>query len=187
MSINSILFSQGLLTREPALLNVGSRQNNYESLETYLQQDDKLTSPAASSSSTVSDTVDLALDRVAAKIVTELAGLTAGTISDYPEFRDDYVLTIIDSGDGSREARVYSREEIVESSGGTPEEKLALRQSLDGNPLAVFPSASGLPESSESPAAQDLTKKVNSFLTTNEKLLDLLDAYGFNPFEELKL
>ncbi|MDR3154346.1 MAG: hypothetical protein LBW85_08785 [Deltaproteobacteria bacterium] len=183
MSINSILYSQSFLTREPALLNVGGRQNSYEALESYMVQDEAF----SVSASTAGDTVDLALDRVASKIITELAGLTADTIGDYPEFKDDYVLVVIDSGDGASEARVYSREEIVEASGGTDEEKEALRQSLAKNPLAVFSSAEGLPATSELPAAQELAAKANEFLTTNEKLLALLDSYGYNPFEALKL
>jgi hypothetical protein len=184
VSINSILYAQGLYPREPALLKVGTRPNTYESLEAYLSQDSELSSASAT---TAAYTVDLALDRVASKIITELAALTAETIGDHPDFKDDYVLTIIDSGDGGREARVYSREEIVESSGGTSEEKAALRQSLAKSPLVVVSSAEGLPESSDSEAARGLAKKVNEFLTTNEKLMDLLDSYGFNPFKELKL
>jgi hypothetical protein len=183
VSINSILFTQGI-AREPALLNVGANKNNYDSLASYLSNDEDL---IKASSSLATDTVDLALDRVAAKVITELAGLTAETIRDHPDFKDDYVLAVIDTADGKREARVYSREEIVQASGGTEGEKEALRQSLAKNPLAVFTSAEGLPASSEIPAAQELEKKVNAFLTTNEKLMDLLDAYGFNPFEELKL
>jgi hypothetical protein len=184
VSINSILFSQSFLTREPALLNVGTRQNNYESLESYLAQDSEL---SAYTSSQASDTVDLALDRVSSKIITELAGLTAETITQHPEFKADYVLAVIETEEGDREARVYSREEIIESSGGTEEEKEKLRQSLAKNPLVVFTSSEGLPASSDGDAAQELSKKVNAFLTTNEKLLDMLDTYGFNPFETLKL
>jgi hypothetical protein len=184
VSINSILFTQSYLNREPALLSVGTKKNNYESLEAYLTQDDQL---SAYTTSQASDTVDLALDRVSSKIITEMAGLTAETIAKYPDLKDDYVLTVIETEDGQREARVYSREEIVQSSGGTEEEKEKLRQSLAKNPLVVFSSAEGLPPSFDSEAAQELSKKVNAFLTTNEKLLQLLDTYGFNPFEELKL
>jgi hypothetical protein len=187
MSINSILFSQSVVSREPALLNIGTKKNNYEALETYLVQDQSTSSASTATTQGVSDTVDLALDRVASKIITELAQLTADTIADHPEFKDDYVLAIIDSGDGNPEARVYSRDEIVESYEGTDEEKEALRQSLAKNPLAVFSSSEGLPATSQTPAAQELAAKVDEFLTTNEKLLQLLDTYGFNPFEELKL
>ncbi|MDR1041207.1 MAG: hypothetical protein LBR80_13790 [Deltaproteobacteria bacterium] len=184
MSINSILYTQGFIQREPALLNVGTKQNNYESLESYLIQDQEL---STYSGSKATDTVDLALDRVSSKVITEIAGLTAETIREHPEFKDDYVLAIIDAEDGTREARIYSREDIVASSGGTDAEKEALRQSLAKNPLAVFTSAEGLPGSSEGEAAQKLSKKVNEFLATNGKLLDMLDNYGFNPFEALKV
>ncbi|MDR1079551.1 MAG: hypothetical protein LBQ79_00950 [Deltaproteobacteria bacterium] len=184
MSINSILFSQSYLTREPALLNVGTKQNTYESLENYLAKDEQL---SAYSSSQATDTVDLALDRVSSKIITELAGLTAESITKHPDLKDDYVLAVIEPENGQREARVYSREEIVQSSGGTDEEKEKLRQSLAKNPLVVFTTDEGLPSSSDSEAARELSEKVNAFLTTNEKLLDMLDTYGFNPFEVLKL
>jgi spore germination protein YaaH len=51
----------------------------------------------------------------------------------------------------------------------------------------VFSSAQGIPESSDSEAAQELLEKATKFLTTNEELLNLLDTYGYNPFEQLKL
>ena len=183
MSINPILYSQTILNREPALLSVGTKQNSYESLATYLANDEDL----ATSKDSSLDKVDLALDKVSSKMITELASLVAETIVDHPEFQDDYVLAIVDDGSGNREARVYSREAIVESYGGTEEEKEKARETLKKEPLVVFSSAEGLPASSDSAAATELLEKVEKFLTSNEKLLNLLDTYGYNPFEQLKL
>jgi ribosome-binding factor A len=184
MTINSILYTQNvLLPREPILLNVGEKQNNYESLAAYMSTDEEL----ATGVSNATDKVDLALDKVAEKMVTELASLCAETIIDHPEFKDDYVLAIVDDGNGNREAKVYSRKELVESMGGTEEEKAEALEAFQKEPLVVFSSAEGIPESSETPAATELLEKVTKFLTTNEKLLDLLDSYGYNPFEKLKL
>jgi hypothetical protein len=181
--INSILYSQSYLSREPILLNVGTKQDNYDSLATYLASEATSATTLANSSGV---TVDLALDKVAGKMLTELASLTAETILDYPEFQDDYILAIIDREDGSREARVYSREEIVNSFEGTKEEKNALKEALAKEPLLVFSSDEGLPQSSQSEAANSLSAKANEFLSTNEKLLNLLDSYGYNPFDKLK-
>ncbi|MDR2200021.1 MAG: hypothetical protein LBR53_11345 [Deltaproteobacteria bacterium] len=183
MSINSILFTQPA-AREPILLNIGSKDKNYENLADYLSADDSLASPASSAYGT--DTVDISLGKVASKLISDLAGLTAETIADYPEFQDDYVLVIIDNGDGKREARVYSRDDIIEASGGTDEEKEKMREALKKDPLLVYDSADGLPESSTGEAARDLLSKVGNFLSTNEKLLNLLDSYGYNPLSKLK-
>ncbi|MDR2338959.1 MAG: hypothetical protein LBF40_02330 [Deltaproteobacteria bacterium] len=183
MSINSILFTQTYL-RSPALLEVGTKENNYESLAAYLAQDQSLTSAATSAYGT--DTVDLSLNKVATKLITDLAELTAETIAKYPEFQDEYVIAIVDTENGDREVRVYEREELIEASGGTDEEKAAMREALDKEPLVVYGSADQLPPSSESDAAKDLLAKVGDFLTTNDKLLDLLDTYGYNPFDAMK-
>ncbi|MDR2461544.1 MAG: hypothetical protein LBE38_12340 [Deltaproteobacteria bacterium] len=180
MTINSILYSQALLPREPILLSVGDKTNNYESLASYLAQDEELTTTSSN------DTVELALDKVAGKMLTEIASLTADTILDYPEFADNYVLTIIDDGAGNREVRVYTRNEILDSLEGTDEEKAQMKEALDKEPLVVVSSAENLPPSSTTEAAVELQEKVEKFLTTNEKLLDLLDTYGYNPFEKLK-
>ncbi|MDR1578176.1 MAG: hypothetical protein LBT86_08145 [Deltaproteobacteria bacterium] len=175
MSINSVLYQSYSYVREPALLGVG-RGDNYQSLADYLAADS-----TTSASTQVSDQVDLALDQVASKILNEIAALTADTIKENPEFQDDYVLAIIDDGQ-SREARVYSRAEILAAFEGTEEEKAQLAQSLDEKPLLTYASAENLPASSDSAAAQDLTEKVNSFLKNNQKLLNMLDKYGYNPF-----
>ena len=179
MSINSILFNLSYGVREPILLNLGKTSgSNYDSLADYLAQE----STAASDATT--DKVDLALDKVKSKMVTELASITADAIGDYPELADDYVLAVIGSG-SSREVRVWSREALVEASGGTDEEKEKLRQQLAKNPLMAFESAEGLPASDSSEGAAALAEKAGAFLKTNEKLLTLLGKYGYDPFEEL--
>jgi hypothetical protein len=167
---------------EPTLLSVGGKNSNYESLATYLAQEES----SASSSSAATDTVDLALDKVAGKVVLDLASLTAGVIKEYPEIEDDYVLAIIEDG-GQREVRAYSREDILASFKGSEEERAALEESLDKDPLVVYSSAEGLPPTSDSEALGALASKAQAFLTTNEKLLNLLETYGYNPFTELKL
>ena len=178
MSINSILFQNAYGVREPILLNTGKTTgSNYDSLAEYLAQE----SPDASSTA-VTDKVDLALDQVKSKMVTELASITASAIGDYPELADDYVLAIIDDGK-TREGRVWSRDEILELGGGTDEEKAKRREELDKNPLLFYDSADLLPETTSSEGAQALQEKASAFLNVNSKLLDLLDKYGFNPFK----
>ncbi|MDR1873160.1 MAG: hypothetical protein LBS60_14780 [Deltaproteobacteria bacterium] len=174
MTINSVLFNSYL--REPALLQVGSAQN-YQSLADYLASEEETSSAATA----ITDQVNLALDKVAGKMVTEVAALTAEVIGDNPEFQNDYVLAIIDDGT-TREARVYSRADILAAFEGTEEEKAKLEQSLAENPLLTYTSAAILPPSSDSEAAQSLSEKVNSFLTANKKLLDMLKSYGYDPF-----
>jgi hypothetical protein len=177
MSINSILFQNTYGVREPALLNI-DKSTNYDSLSNWLTQE---TSAATTTAAT--DKVDLALDRVAGKLITDLAAVTASAIGDYPELADDYVLVVID-GEGGREARVYSRDELVESGGGTDEEKAARRAALDKNPLVLLSSAEGLPASSQSEGAAALAERAGAFLKTNSKLLDLMTKYGVNPFRQ---
>ncbi|MDR1657901.1 MAG: hypothetical protein LBT47_10185, partial [Deltaproteobacteria bacterium] len=127
------------------------------------------------------DKVDIALDKVAGKLITELATVTAEAIGDYPELADDYVLAVID-GAGGREVRVYSRSDIVNQSGGTDAEKAALKKELDENPLIFYDSADELPASSTSEGAVALANRASDFFNSNQKLLDLLEKYGFNPF-----
>jgi uncharacterized FlaG/YvyC family protein len=176
VSINSILFNSNSSLREPALLNLG-KTDNYESLANYL-------SSASTTTTAVTDKVDLAMDKVSEKIISELATITADTICDYPDLGDDYVVAIID-GDTGREVRVYSRKEIVEASEGTDEEKEALAKQLAKEPLVAFTSAEGLPESSQNEASQALAAKISEFLKLNGNLLDSLDKYGYNPFTAL--
>ncbi|MDR0622792.1 MAG: hypothetical protein LBJ61_13110 [Deltaproteobacteria bacterium] len=176
MSINSVLFNTNSSLREPALLNL-DKTSNYDSLASYLASEE-------TSASTITDKVDLAMDKVADKIITELAGITAETIGDYPDLGDDYVVAIID-GEGGREVRVYSRQEIIEASQGTEEEKKALAEQLAKEPLVAYSSAEGLPASSQNEASLALADKISSFLKINSKLLDSLEKYGYNPFTAL--
>jgi hypothetical protein len=150
--------------------------DSYQSLADYLGAES-----TTSASATVTDQVDLALDKVAQKIIEEIAALTAETIKENPEFQEDYVVAIIDDGQ-NREARVYSRAEILAAFEGTEEEKAKLAQSLDENPLLTYSSADNLPATSDNAAAQDLADKINGFLKTNGKLLNTLNSYGYNPF-----
>ncbi|MDR1110375.1 MAG: hypothetical protein LBP92_06710 [Deltaproteobacteria bacterium] len=176
MSINSILFTANSALREPSLLNI-DKASNYESLAAYLASEE-------TSASAVADRVDLAMDKVAGKIITELASITAEAIGDYPELAEDYVVAIIDGASG-REVRVYSRQEILEASQGTEEEKKKLAEQLAKEPLVAYSSSAGLPESSQGEASQALANKIGEFLKINSKLLDSLDKYGYNPFKSL--
>ena len=54
-------------------------------------------------------TVSLSLNRVSEKLVMDLAEDTASYLVDYPELQDDYVLVIVDTPTGEREARAYHR------------------------------------------------------------------------------
>jgi hypothetical protein len=176
VSINSVLFNANGALREPALLSL-DKANSYDSLASYLAGEE-------TQSSAVTDKVDLAMDKVAGKIITELAGVTAETIGDYPGLAEDYVVAIINA-EGGREVRVYSRQEIIEASQGTEEEKKALAESLAKEPLVAYPSADGLPASSQSEASQTLEARIANFLKINSKLLDSLEKYGYNPFAAL--
>jgi hypothetical protein len=178
MTINSVLFQNNAYLREPALLEIG-RSQNYQSLADYLSSQESQETSAGQAA----DKVDLALDKVAGKMLSEVAALTAEVIKDYPEFQNDYVLAVIDGGNGSREARVFSRAEILASFEGSETEKAQLAESLAKNPLIFYTSAENLPASSQSEAAQSLQTKVSGFLSSNQKLLDMLSKYGFNPFE----
>ncbi|MDR3203673.1 MAG: hypothetical protein LBV23_02850 [Deltaproteobacteria bacterium] len=177
MSINSILFTTTSGIYEPALLNVG-KTNNYDKLAAYLAQEEQ---PVASQ---VTDQVDLALDKVADKIISELASITANTIGDYPQLSDDYVIAVIDDANGIQ-ARVYSRQAIVDSFEGTEEEKKSLLDELNKQPLKAYPSSYSLPASDQSEASAALANKINTFLSQNGKLLDLLETYGYNPFSAI--
>jgi hypothetical protein len=179
MSINSILFNSNSSLREPALLNL-DKASNYDSLAAYLANEES----SSASTTAITDKVDLALDKVAGKIITELAAITANAIGDNPELADDYLLAIIEEN-GSREVRVYSRQEIVENSGLSDEEKEKLAEELAKQPLMAFSSSEGLPESSTSEAYQSLQADAANFLKINSKLLDNLDKYGYNPFSSL--
>ncbi|MDR1084480.1 MAG: hypothetical protein LBP22_06365 [Deltaproteobacteria bacterium] len=176
MAINSVLFNNTSYVREPALLGI-ERGRSYESLADYLAADGTSTA-----NTQLTDQVDLSLGKISGKMLTELAAAAAEVIRDFPEFQDDYVLAVIEEG-SSRQARVYSRAEILASFEGTEAERAELAKSLAQNPLLFYSSAKDLPESSDSEAAGLLSQKANSFLATNQKLLDTLSKYGYSPFQ----
>lgn len=180
MSINSILFQNAYGVREPILLNLGKTTgSNYDNLADYLAQESETADTATS------DKVDLALDKVKSKMITELAAITAEAIGDNPDLADDYVVAVIETSSG-REVRVWSRNEIIEMGGGTDEEKAKRREELDQNPLLTYASAEGLPPTATTEGAADLAEKATAFMKTNSKLLDLLGKYGYNPFQSLE-
>ena len=165
MSINSILFNLNYGVREPSLLSLGKTAgSSYDSLADYLA------SESSEASTATADKVDLALDKVKSKLVTDLAGITAGVIGDYPDLADDYVVAVVGTG-SSREVRVWSRDALVEMGGGTDEEKAKRREQLDRNPLMAFESAEDLPPSDASEGSIALAEKAGAFLKTNGKLL----------------
>jgi hypothetical protein len=180
MSVNSVLFQSNYGLREPALLSVGrTTANNYDGLAAYLAQQ----TPSAEAAA-VTDKVDLALDKVKGKLISELAAITADAIADNPDMADDYVLAVVGSGSG-REVRVWSRAEIIAAIGGDEEDREKLRQELENNPLVAFESAEGLPPTSQNSWAADLAGRATDFLRTNDKLLGVLGKYGCDPFEAL--
>ena len=62
-----------------------------------------------------------------------MASVTAATIKEFPELDDDYVIVLVDDGQ-TREARVYSRKDILDNFEGTEAEKAALEKQLKENP-----------------------------------------------------
>ncbi|MDR1921268.1 MAG: hypothetical protein LBS31_05925 [Candidatus Adiutrix sp.] len=181
MSINGMLFS--VQNMAPALLNVGvGKAQNYNSLS---ELSGLLSGESASAASTgATDKVSLTFKNISEKIVTDMAAVTAETIKEFPELDNDYVIAVIDDGQ-TREARVYRRSDILENFEGSEEEKEALKASLDANPLLVYSSASGLPETSADEASQALAAKLNNFLKTNKKVIDILEKASYDPFASM--
>lgn len=187
MSINNLLFS--VQNMSPAMLNVGAgKTQNYSNLAEL----SGLWGDSNSSSSSTSglngygatDSVSLTYKKIGDKMINDMAGITADVIKQYPELDGDYVIAIIDDGK-TREARVYSRSEILDNFEGTKEEKEKLKAQLDKDPLMVFNSASGLPDSAKDAGSQQLAKKINEFLNTNSKSLDVLDKAGYDPLADM--
>ncbi len=183
MSINNLLFS--VQNMAPALLNVGAgKTQNYSNLAALsgLWGDESSTSSTVDG--TVTDKVSLTYKSVGDKVVSDMAAVTAKTIKQYPELDQDYVIAIIDDG-ASREARVYRRSEILENFQGTQAEKESLKKQLNENPLLVFNSAAGLPETAPDSASQQLSSNLNAFLKSSAKTLDALDAAGYDPLANM--
>lgn len=186
MSINNLLFS--VQNMSPAMLNVGAgKTQNYSNLaelSSGLWGDTSSSSTSGLGSSGATDTVSLTYKNIGDKMVNDMASVTAGVIKQYPNLDGDYVIAIVDDGQ-TREARVYRRSEILDNFEGSEAEKAQLKAQLDKNPLMVFSSASGLPDSAEDAGCQQLVKKLNEFLTTNAKTLNVLDKAGFDPLADM--
>lgn len=192
-SVNSMLYT--VQNMAPALLNVGSgKSSGYDDLSALNSallgtSDTSSSSPASNwalgtTASPTGDTVTLAYKSIGDKVVGDMAGVTAQAINDHPELDGDYLIALIDTGSG-REARVYSRSDILNNFEGTEEEKKQLQAQLDENPLMVFKSGDGLPETTPSDGAQALAKNLNAFLTTNGKTLNSLDKAGYDPLANM--
>lgn len=187
MSINNLLFS--VQNMSPAMLNVGAgKTQNYSNLAEMAGLWGENGSSSNSSSSLngygATDSVSLTYKKIGDKMVNDMASITANVIKQYPDLDGDYVIAIVDDGK-TREARVYSRSEILDNFEGTKEEKEKLKAQLDKNPLMVFNSASGLPDSAKDAGSQQLAKKINEFLSTNSKSLDVLDKAGYDPLADM--
>ena len=186
MSINNLLFS--IQNMSPAMLSVGvgktQNYNNLSDLTSSLFSDSSSSSNSLLGNSSATDTVSLTYKNIGDKIVNDLASVTASTIKENPELDNDYVIAIIDDGN-NREARVYSRSEILANFEGTNKEKEALDKQLATNPLMVFSSAGGLPETSSDAACQKLADNLNSVLKTANKTLNTLASAGYDPLAEM--
>jgi hypothetical protein len=181
MTINNLLFT--VQNMAPAMLGVGAGQTqNYANLSDMMNALTGDDSTASTSSAT--DTVSLTYQKIGQKVVTDLAGVTAQTIKDYPDLDKDYVIAIVDNG-ATREARVYRRADILKNFTGSDKEKAALQKELDQNPLMVFYSDNGLPETASDAGSQALAKNLNSFLKTNAKTMDVLGKAGYDPLADL--
>lgn len=173
----------------PAMLNVGAgKTQNYGNLADL----SSLWGDSNSSSNSTSglngygatDSVSLTYKKIGDKMVNDMAAITADVIKQNPKLDGDYVIAIIDDGK-TREARVYSRSEILDNFEGAKEEKEKLKAQLDKNPLMVFNNANGLPETAKDAGSQQLAKKINEFLSTNGKSLDVLDKAGYDPLADM--
>jgi len=159
--------------------------NNLAQLSALLNGGDSTSNLLGSNSSnSTTDSVSLTYNKIGSKIVSDMAVVTANTIKQYPELDNDYVIVIVDDGT-NREARVYSRKDMLENFEGTEEEKAVLEKELAANPLLVYNNANGLPETKNSTAYKQLAADINSFLNTNKKTMDVLDKAGYDPLANL--
>ncbi len=193
-SINNILFS--VQNMAPALLNVGggSKGANYDSLAAINSSLFGTTNSSSNSllnslglggsNSSLSDKVSLNYKSIGNQIVSDMASVTAKTIKEFPELDGDYVIAIIDDGT-NREARVYSRSEILDNFDGTEKEKKALEAELATNPLMVFANDKGLPETTSNEASQTLADNLNDFLKKNNKNFNTLVKAGYDPLTDM--
>lgn len=173
----------------PAMLNIGpgktQNYNNLAQLSGLLNGTDSssLLNGGSSAANNV-DSVSLTYNKIGDQIISDMAAVTAETIKQYPELDNDYVIVIVDDGN-NREARVYSRKDILDNFEGTEAEKAALEKGLATNPLLVYNNAAGLPETKDSKAYKQLESNINDFLSKNKKTMDVLDKAGYDPLASL--
>ena len=187
MSINNLLFS--IQNMSPAMLSVGvGKTQNYNNLADLssglLGNSSSSSSNGLLGTNSATDTVSLTYKKIGDQIVNDLASATASTIKEYPDLDGDYVIAIVDNG-SSREARVYKRSDILDNFEGSDKEKEALKKQLETNPLMVFSSASGLPDSSSDPACQKMAANLNEVLKTANKTLNTLSNAGYDPLADM--
>lgn len=183
----------------PALLNIGggaAKSNNYDSLAALNTSlfgannsnssslINQLMGSNSSSNSLGSDKVSLNYKSIGDQMVNDMAALTAETIKANPKLDGDYVIAIIDNGK-TREARVYSRKEILDNFEGTASAKKSLESELAANPLMVFTNGNGLPATDPGGAYQDLAKNLNDFLKKNNRNFNTLISAGYDPLDAM--
>jgi len=113
-----------------------------------------------------------------------LKTLISKLVKENSDLENDYVVAIIDDGQ-TREARVYSRADILENFEGTDEEKEALKKQLADNPVMVFSDDSGLPPTTTKISSVKLADGINDFLNKNSKTIDSLSKAGKDPLADL--
>ena len=178
-SINNMLFS--IQNQAPALLQVGGgKAENYQNLASLTEQLWGDGQWLGSATDRAQDMVTLAYQGIGQKIISDMAVLTAEAIREEPGLDNDYLIALIDTGNG-HEARVYLRSEIL---AGLEEglERMVLEAQMAANPLQVFESSQGLPPGSSDPACLKLAEQLNNFLKTNSKSINTLNSAGYNPF-----
>lgn len=180
MTVNNLLFS--IKNMSPAMLGIGGRADKTQNYNNLSQLSALLSENGSTSSllGSTSDSVSLTYNKIGNQVVSDMAAVTANTIKQYPELDNDYVIVIVDDG-ANREARVYSRKDILENFEGTEKEKAALEKELATNPLLVYSNANGLPETKNSAAYKQLATNINNFLNTNKKTMNVLDKAGYDP------
>ena len=117
-------------------------------------------------------------------IISDLKTLISKLVKENSDLENDYVVAIIDDGQ-TREARVYSRADILENFEGSDEEKEALKKQLADNPVMVFSDDSGLPPTTTKISSVKLADGINDFLNKNSKTIDSLSKAGKDPLADL--
>ncbi|UQZ89640.1 hypothetical protein C4J81_10635 [Deltaproteobacteria bacterium Smac51] len=118
------------------------------------------------------------------KLLNDLMDIIDAAVKSESSLKDDYVVAIIDDG-VTREASIYSRSDILDNFEGTEEQKKELEEKLAKNPVMVYSSDSGLPESASGTSFEKLASAINGFLKENSKDLDKLDKAGYDPLANL--